>query len=215
MDVQDLGLIDYGKALSLQETKRDSIIFKEARDTLLVCEHPNVITVGRSLGSAAEVYSKDVPVFEISRGGRATLHLPGQIVVYPIIDLRKRERDLHKFMRLLEEAIINTLSDFRIDSGRVEGKTGVWVGGTRKIASLGIGVKKWVSYHGIALNVTCDLKDFGCISPCGFNSSVMTSVEQELDKEYRRVWALTKEKLFKYVKTRLVESLMTHLGEGS
>jgi lipoyl(octanoyl) transferase len=211
--VHDLGLIEYAKALKIQEATRDAIIADEGDDTLLVCEHPKVITVGRAIGSAAEVFSKDIPVFEVTRGGRATIHLPGQVVVYPILDLKKRERDLHGYMRKLEEAIIVTLGDFRINATRVEGKTGVWVGdGSRKIASLGIAVKKWVSYHGIALNVTCDLSVFKAISPCGFESNVMTSADRELGEEYRKVWGLEPERLFKNTKTRLIENLITELG---
>lgn len=213
MIVHDLGLIEYGKALKIQEATRDAIISGAGDDTLLICEHPNVITVGRAMGSISEVFSKDIPVFEVSRGGRATLHLPGQVVIYPILDLKKRGRDLHGYMRSLEEAIIATLGDFRINASRIEGKTGVWVtDGSKKIASLGIAVKKWVSYHGIALNVICDLKIFSCLSPCGFDSKVMTSVDQELGDEYRKVWALDKVRLFKNVKTRLVENLITELG---
>jgi len=210
--VHDLGLIEYGKALKIQEATRDDIISGVGDDTLLVCEHPKVITVGRAIGSAEEVFSNDIPVFEISRGGRATLHLPGQVVVYPILDLKKRGRDLHGYMRSLEDAIIATLGDFRVTGERIEGKTGVWVGGTRKIASLGIAVKKWVSYHGIALNVTCDLEAFSSLSPCGFDSKVMTSVDKELGDEYRKVWELDRERLFKNVKSRLIENLITELG---
>ncbi len=213
MIVHDLGLIEYGKALKIQEATRDAIISGEGDDTLLVCEHPKVITIGRAVGSAAEVFSRDIPVFEVSRGGRATLHLPGQVVAYPILDLKKREKDLHGYMRRLEEAIIATLGDFRINGERVEGKTGVWVGDdARKIASLGIAVKKWVCYHGIALNVICDLEAFKSISPCGFESNVMTSADRELGEEYRKVWAIDSDRLFKNVKTRLVENLNTELG---
>ena len=172
MFVRDLGLIAYADGLKVQETTRDAVIEGTGLETLLVCEHPKVITVGRALGSGGEVFSKDIPVFEITRGGRATLHLPGQVVIYPIIDLRKREKDLHGFMRTLEEGIITTLGDFRIQADRVDGKTGVWVReGSKKIASLGIAVKKWVTYHGLALNVTCDLRAFSALSPCGFDST--------------------------------------------
>lgn len=179
MLVRDLGLIEYSAALDIQEHVRDEIISGQGEEVLLICEHPKVITVGRALGSNDEVFETDIPQFEVSRGGRATLHLPGQIVIYPILDLKKRKRDLHGYLRLLEEAIISTLADFGINAVRLEGKTGVWVdGGTKKIASLGVAVKKWITSHGLALNVSCDLKSFGALNPCGFKSNVMTSVDE-------------------------------------
>src|ERR1700722_10746985 len=133
MLVRDLGLVEYGEALCIQETVRDEVISKTSDETLIVCEHPQVITIGRAPGSASEVFGTTIPIFEVSRGGRATLHLPGQVVVYPILDLNKRGKDLHAYMRLLEEAIINTLKDFRVEATRCEGKTGVWIDGKRKI----------------------------------------------------------------------------------
>jgi len=212
MLVRDLGLIEYGEGLRIQEASRDELITGTGREILLVFEHPQVITVGRALGSKSEVFGTKIPIFEVSRGGRATLHLPGQVVVYPILNLSQRGKDLHAYMRLLEEAVINTCQDFRIDAGRCEGKTGVWVGGERKIASLGIAVKKWVSYHGVALNITSDLKVFTNISPCGFEPTVMTSVERELGDGYKKTWAITPSVLFKDVKQRLVENLLESLG---
>jgi lipoyl(octanoyl) transferase len=211
MLVRDLGLIEYEEALRIQEETRDKLIAQPGEETLLVCEHPEVITVGRAPGSRSEVFGTAIPIFEVSRGGRATLHLPGQVVVYPILNLSARGKDLHAYMRLLEEAIINTLKDFRIESARIEGKTGVWVDGQRKIASLGIAVKKWVSYHGVALNVTCDLKVFSNISPCGFESQVMTSAEKELGETYKKTWRIQTKVFFKDVKHRLVENLTDEL----
>lgn len=222
MIVTDLGLIEFGEALKIQEIIRDEIILGTRIDTLLVCEHPSVITIGRALGSKSEVFATSLPVYEVSRGGRATLHLPGQVVVYPILNLKKNNlTNLHEYMRVLEEAIIETLGDFRIKGSREDGKTGVWVldsklgAPTRKIASLGIAVKKWVSYHGVALNGVCDLSLFSNLSPCGFDSNVMTSVDKELSQEYRKTWAVQKEVLLKNIKSRLVENLLTQLERQS
>jgi lipoate-protein ligase B len=208
MLVRDLGLMEYGKALRIQEAIRDELISGSGKETLLVCEHPQVITVGRALGSRDEVFGKTIPIFEVSRGGRSTLHLPGQVVVYPILNLATRGKDLHAYMRLLEDSITNTCSDFRVEAGRVEGKTGVWIDNERKIASLGVAVKKWVSYHGVALNVICDLSVFSNISPCGFESKVMTSLEKELSETYRKTWRVRSQVLFKDVKNRLVENML-------
>ncbi|MDZ4677402.1 MAG: lipoyl(octanoyl) transferase LipB [Oligoflexia bacterium] len=220
--VESLGLIDYPKALEVQEKAVAELISNRNTnlEKLLVCEHPAVITVGRAAGSREEVLTDKLPVYEVSRGGRSTLHLPGQIVVYPILDLEKRGRDLHSLMRLLENAIIETLADFRITAQSIEGKTGVWVIDEsvdansiteRKIASLGIAAKKWVSYHGLALNVTCDLKMFSNLSPCGFNSSVMTSMIDEMPEEYKKTWAIEPESLFKNVRLRIIENLKNQL----
>jgi lipoyl(octanoyl) transferase len=209
--LHDAGLIEYSAALTLQEKILDEVISDTAKETLIVCEHPTVITVGRAPGSKEEVFTSSIPTFEVSRGGRATLHTVGQIVVYPIVDLKKRGKDLHGFLRILEEVIIDTLQDFRIQAARIEGKTGVWVG-EHKIASLGIAVKKWVSYHGLALNVNCDLKLFSNISPCGFAADVMTSVDKELNDEYRRVWKLDEKSLMKNVRKRLLENLQEKLS---
>lgn len=206
MIVRDLGLIEYAKALDIQESARDNVISGEGAEILLVCEHPSVITVGRALGSSSEIFSRDIPVFEISRGGRSTLHLPGQLVMYPILDLKKRGRDLHGYLRNLEEAIISTLEDFKIEACRIEGKTGVWVAnGTKKIASLGIAVKNGVTTHGLSLNVTCDLKSFSALNPCGFDANIMTSVDNELQD------GQDKELIMESVKSSLVENLLMEL----
>lgn len=209
--VHDLGLIEYSQALDLQNEALNNV--QSEGERLFICEHPAVITVGRGIGAEKEIFTEEFPVFEISRGGRSTLHLPGQIVVYPILDLKKRGRDLHAYMRTLEEAIIETLADFRVTGGRVEGKTGVWVG-ERKIASLGIAVRNWVTYHGLALNVVCDLGSFSNLSPCGLSSSVMTSVKREISPEYWKTWKLTDEGLMKRLKLRLVENLLSQLSNS-
>lgn len=180
MDVIDLGLVDYGEALKKQQQLvEDMASGQTSQESLVICEHPTVITVGRGIGSKEEIFTKDIPIFEISRGGRSTLHAPGQIVAYPILDLKKRGGDLHNLLRVLEESIIETLDAFQINADRFEGRTGVWVA-DRKIASIGIAVKQSISYHGLALNVINDLSLFQQLNPCGFTSNVMTSVEKEL-----------------------------------
>ena len=154
------------------------------RDALVLVEHPHVITVGRTRGALAHILrAGDVEVVEVERGGDVTYHGPGQIVAYPILLLAEGERDLHRFLRNLEEGMIRTLARWGIAADREPGKTGVWVAGGRKIASIGIACRKWVTFHGLALNVTTDLAYFARIQPCGFDAAVMTSMARELDRE--------------------------------
>jgi len=157
----------------------------EQRDALMLVEHPHVITVGRRQGALANLLRPgDVEVVEVERGGDVTYHGPGQVVAYPILLLREGERDLHRFLRNLEEGMIRALARFEIEAGREPGKTGVWVaGGARKIASIGIACRKWVTFHGLALNVSTDLAYFARIQPCGFDARVMTSMSAELGRE--------------------------------
>jgi lipoyl(octanoyl) transferase len=154
-------------------------------DTLLLVEHPHVITLGRAQKAKANVLAAgDVEVIEIERGGDATYHGPGQLVAYPIILLGDGERDLHRFLRNLEEAVIRTLASYGLATGREPGATGVWLdgraGGRKKICSMGIACRRWVTFHGLALNVSTDLACFQRINPCGFDASVMTSIAAEL-----------------------------------
>jgi lipoate-protein ligase B len=118
-------------------------------------------------------------VIEVERGGQATYHGPGQIVAYPIVKLREDRRDLHAWMRALEQAVIDALAEVGLRAGRREGATGVWIDGERKICSIGVAASRWVTYHGLALNVSTDLSHFAAIAPCGFEAGVMTSVERE------------------------------------
>jgi lipoyl(octanoyl) transferase len=152
-------------------------------DTLVLVEHPDAITMGRSARPDNILDVGNVPVFAIERGGDVTYHGPGQLVAYPIFHLRESERDLHRYLRGLEEAVLRTLADFGIAGTRRPGQTGVWTAeetAPRKLASIGVAVRKWVTLHGLALNVSTDLARFGAIHPCGFNASVMTSMEREL-----------------------------------
>jgi lipoate-protein ligase B len=158
----------------------------EIEDVLLLCEHPHVITVGRKLEAAQNVLApKDMPVFEIERGGDVTYHGPGQLVGYPIVLLRDDERDLHRYLRSLEEALIGVLARFGIEGTRNAGLTGVWAGG-KKLVSIGIAVKRWVTMHGFALNVSSDLSRFAAMRPCGLDAAVMASMESVLEKKVPR-----------------------------
>jgi lipoate-protein ligase B len=152
-------------------------------DTLILVEHPDTITLGRSARKDNIVDAGDVPVFAIERGGDVTYHGPGQLVAYPIFHLREGERDLHRYLRGLEEVTIRTLVDFGVVGTRRPGLTGVWTSeetAPRKLASIGVAVRKWVTLHGLALNVNTDLARFAAIHPCGFDAGVMTSMAREL-----------------------------------
>jgi len=182
----DLGVEPYRDTWKRQLDLVDQRKTGDGVDTIFFVEHPHVITLGRSRAARANVLTPgDVDVVDIERGGDVTYHGPGQLVAYPILRLEEDERDLHKFLRNLEEAMIRTLASFHIEAGRVPGATGVWVGRaqegafTRKIASIGIACRRWVTFHGLALNVAPDLSYFARINPCGFEASVMTSMERE------------------------------------
>jgi lipoyl(octanoyl) transferase len=154
-------------------------------DTLILVEHPEVITLGRSAKSANVLAAGDVPVVAIERGGDVTFHGPGQLVAYPIFLLREHERDLHRYLRGLEEAVIRAVADFGLCALRIPGRTGVWLPPTdtpRKLASIGVAVRKWVTLHGLALNVNTNLARFAAINPCGFPAGVMTSMARELGR---------------------------------
>ncbi|MCW1915418.1 lipoyl(octanoyl) transferase LipB [Luteolibacter sp. GHJ8] len=173
--------ISYEDGLKQQNAAVDSILDGSGSETLLLLEHAPVYTIGRlrdqsSLGNMA---SLPAPVFETNRGGQATYHGPGQLVGYPILDLRERNRDLHAHLRNIEESLILTCRDLGIDAGRREGLTGVWVE-NRKLASIGVGVRKWISMHGFAINITAEsLLPFFAITPCGIDGVVMSCVAQE------------------------------------
>jgi lipoyl(octanoyl) transferase len=157
----------------------------ERRDALFLVEHPHVITVGRRMGALANLLRPgEVEVVEVERGGDVTYHGPGQVVAYPVLALGEGERDLHRFLRNLEEGMIRTMGRFGIAGGREPGKTGAWVAGAgRKIGSIGIACRKWVTFHGLALNVTTDLGYFARIQPCGFDAGIMTSMAAELGRD--------------------------------
>jgi lipoyl(octanoyl) transferase len=184
------GRLAYQAALQLQE---DLVAAhrRNGEDTLVLLEHPPVITLGRGaraehlLRSPAELAARGVEVVTCSRGGDVTWHGPGQLVGYPIVDLSPRGRDLHRYLRELEEVLIRTLAHFGVAGARIPGKTGVWVGGA-KIASIGIAVRRWIAWHGFALNLDPDLSGFAAIVPCGLHGVRMTSVAAELGREVSR-----------------------------
>jgi len=183
LEIRRLGRTPYGEALALQERLRDARLAGLAPDTVLLCQHPDVITFGRS-ARAENAPPDDVlreagyEVFRVNRGGDVTYHGPGQLVGYPILDLEPRGADVHVYLRALEGVLIETLSDFGIASRRRQGYTGVWLDERRKIASIGVGIRRWVTMHGFALNVSCDLARFAPIIACGLEGIEMTSMEE-------------------------------------
>lgn len=180
LDVVDLGVLSYRDAYARQQRLVDAVHAGGAPDTLLLVEHPHVYTLGRNREAVGNVLAAgDVEVVQVERGGDVTYHGPGQLVAYPIIQLGEAERDLHAFMRHLEGAIIATVARAGLVAGRSEGNTGVWLDG-RKVASIGIACRRWVTWHGLALNVSTDLSYFQRINPCGFEASVMTSLAAEI-----------------------------------
>jgi len=180
---KDLGEIEYGAALSLQESLIESKRQEYFPDILLFVEHPHVITLGRGGKASNVVNAGDVPVFRSSRGGDVTYHGPGQMVVYPIIDLKsKLRKDVHRYLRYLEQAAIRTLKSFGITAERNPPWTGIWIG-KKKIAAIGVAVRRGVTYHGLALNVNTDLSHFERIVPCGLSWSDVTSMAREIGEE--------------------------------
>jgi lipoyl(octanoyl) transferase len=182
--IVDLGTASYREVWARQLALVEQRQREEVPDTLLLVEHPHVFTLGRRRDAAANVLAPgDVEVIETERGGDVTYHGPGQIVAYPIIALVDGERDLHRYMRSLEDAAIATCARFGLAADREPGKTGVWCGPAerrRKLCSIGVACRSWVTFHGLALNVTTDLSYFGRINPCGFEASVMSSMAEQL-----------------------------------
>jgi lipoate-protein ligase B len=179
----DLERREYGEVWKLQQELVAARQRDEIADTLVLVEHPEVITLGRRQSSQANVVAAgDIPIFEIERGGDVTYHGPGQLVGYPILKLDDDERDLHAYLRNLEEALIGVCADVGLEARRNPGWTGVWIG-ERKVASLGIAVRRWVTMHGFALNVATDLSRFTAINPCGLDAAVMTSLARECGRD--------------------------------
>jgi len=201
---RDLGLIDYQEAWNYQEKifnkiiedKRENSKEKTTNNTqsyLLFCEHPHVYTLGKSgdeknlLVDKEYLALREAKFYKINRGGDITYHGPGQIVGYPILDLDNFFTDIHKYLRFLENAVILTLEEYEIQGFRSDGETGVWLGldteHARKICALGVRSSRWVTMHGFALNVNCDLSYFGNIIPCGIQDKSVTSMQEELGVE--------------------------------
>lgn len=203
VSIQDLGLIEYSKAYAIQKEWVHKVI-EGHEPVIILCEHLPVLTLGRLASQEnflipqAMIEQKGIQILDIDRGGEVTLHSPGQLVVYPILDLRNYGKDLKRYLYRLEQVAIDLLKDFDILADRFSGRTGAWVG-LKKIVSIGIGVKKWVSFHGLAVNVNTDLTLFNLIRPCGL-SVQMTSIAK-----------LKKEKIdMALVKERLVERFCHH-----
>ena len=188
----DLGLMPYAEALELQRaTARARISGALSEDVLLLVEHPPVVTLGRAAQSANVIIptellaARGVEVFAVERGGDVTFHGPGQLVGYPVFDLTGHKPDLHWYLRQLEEALIVALREYGLSGIRNAGYTGVWVAGTRprKIASIGVHARDWVTWHGFALNVRTNLEFFDLIVPCGIEDVQMTSIARETGRE--------------------------------
>lgn len=201
---QDLGLIDYKEAWDYQENLFKGTVDQKIRirkgesdevtkNYLLFCQHPHVYTLGKSgdkshlLLDDDSLKDKNATYYEINRGGDITYHGPGQLVAYPIFDLDHFFSDIHRYMRYLEEVVILTLKEYGIESGRVEGLTGVWIDGdkptARKICAIGVKSSRWVTMHGIGFNVQTDLAYFSNIIPCGIQDKAVTSMERELGRK--------------------------------
>ncbi len=192
-EVRRLGRVDYADGLALQQTLVEQRKRGEIGDQLLLLEHPDVITLGvktrsdRShvLESPEGLAAKGVELFETGRGGDVTFHGPGQLVGYPIVDLNPDRRDVHRYVRDLEETLIRAVAEFGIEARRVAGLTGIWAGptgGESKLAAIGVRISRWVTSHGFALNVTTDLSRFGLIVPCGISDRGVTSMERLLGR---------------------------------
>lgn len=182
LEVRHLGRLAYADALALQRTLVAERQAQRVDDVLLLVEHSAVLTLGvRGDGGRAHILATDeqlaargIEVFETGRGGDVTYHGPGQVVGYPIIDLNPDRRDVHRYVRDIEEVLIRVASDFGVRAGRIEGLTGVWVG-AEKLAAIGVRISRWVTSHGFALNVSTDLRDFDLIVPCGLADRGVTS----------------------------------------
>ena len=188
LEVRWLGRVAYADALALQEELRERLGRGEIGETVLLLEHPDVITFGRgakpenALASDTELRRSGYDVFRVNRGGDVTWHGPGQLVGYPLLDLARHGSDVHVYLRALESVLIAALADFGIAAGRRAGYAGVWLDERRKIASIGVGVRRWLTLHGFALNVDCDLARFRAIVPCGLAGVEMVSMASVLGR---------------------------------
>ena len=231
VNFQQLGLIDYQQAWNYQTDLFDKLVItkianrklpqeeqKLTANHLLFCQHPHVYTLGKSgneqhlLLDEDSLREKEASYYRINRGGDITYHGLGQIVGYPILDLENFFTDIHKYLRLLEEAVILTLRDYKIEAGRIEGLTGVWLDhekqiNPRKICALGVKVSKWVTMHGFAFNVNTKLDYFENIVPCGIDDKAVTSLEKELgvSQDLKNVEVILKKHIANLFEMDLIE----------
>jgi len=181
--VRFLGRVAYPDGVRLQETLVRDLTAVAGREALLLLEHPHVVTLGRGADGSHVLLNEmtraslGIGLYETGRGGDVTYHGPGQLVGYPILDLNPDRRDVHRYVRDLEEVLIRAARDFGVEAGRVEGRSGAWVEG-RKLAAIGVRVSRWITSHGFALNVSTDLSYFGHIVPCGFSDAGVTSLRE-------------------------------------
>jgi len=224
----DLGLIEYKQAWDYQTNLFQSVLDIKSENRanaanlptnnyLLFCEHPHVFTLGKSgdeqnlLIKKEDLHTIEATYYQINRGGDITYHGPGQLVVYPVIDLENFFTDIHKYMRFLEESVIQTLHEFNITAGRIKGLTGVWLGGeqektARKICALGVKTSRWVTLHGLAFNVNSALEYFDYIVPCGIQDKAVTSLEKEKGsvQDFELVKSILKDKLVNLFEMEIV-----------
>jgi len=183
-----LGIVQYGDGLLLQQTAVEKLRSGEGREQLLLLEHPHVFTLGRGadssniLADSHELESNSVEVHETGRGGDVTYHGPGQLVGYPVVDLKPDRCDVHRYVRDLEEVLIRTIAEFGVSGARIPGLTGVWVG-NEKIGAIGVRIARWITSHGFALNVNTDLSFFRMIVPCGIADKGVTSLSKLIGRE--------------------------------
>jgi lipoyl(octanoyl) transferase len=233
---QQLGTVDYQYAWDYQTAVFNKIIAQKLRNRdlpekeqlptenfLLFCQHPHVYTLGRSgtkenlLINELNLKEKNAVYFETNRGGDITYHGPGQLVGYPILDLDNFFTDIHKYLRLLEEAIILTLQEYQLKAGRISGLTGVWIDSeeeksARKICAMGVKASRWVTMHGFALNINTDLSYFNNIIPCGIADKAVTSLAQELGKEI--LLSEVEEKIKKQLSRLFEMKIISNIGEN-
>ena len=193
LEIRRLGLVPYDESLALQRAIVESRQRGELGDVLLLLEHPHVLTLGvrgdggrqHVVASSEELVARGLEIYETGRGGDVTYHGPGQVVGYPIVDLKPDRCDVHRYVRDLEEVLIRTARDYGIDASRVDGLTGAWVG-REKLAAIGVRIARWVTSHGFALNVSTDLEYFNLIVPCGVADRGITSLERLLGRPVDR-----------------------------
>jgi lipoyl(octanoyl) transferase len=210
LTIEDWGMIDYFEAWERQRRLQARIQAGDAHSTLVFCQHPSVITVGKA-GSRSNIImpehewdERGVQVVDINRGGDVTLHNPGQIVGYTLFRLTDFTADLHWFLREIEQCIIETIAEFGLTGERVDGLTGVWLEGARKVCAIGIHCSRWVTSHGFALNVENNLHEFSYIIPCGIHDKEVTSVNAEREKKSNAIVPL------KVVQTMCEQRFIAH-----